>query len=384
MEQRRFWHGVQDGALAAVMASAGIAEAWGFIDSAIGEGSPVASSIGVVLAAILLSQRRLRTWLLPGIFLVWIVIGIVTFGELQALFWGQVIPFVVALYSLARHGRGRLPWIGAAGAGTTLLLADVFVPELQSVEEIAFHWAVCIIAFAVGWGLRSSEARAVSAAIRASQAESDGRAQAGAAVAAERARIARELHDILAHSVSVMVVQAGAAEQVVDDDPDYVRRALAAIRSAGTSSLNEVRRVVSLLREPEVADGLTPQPGIAGIDELVAAAQSTGLDVDFVVSGTPDEVPPGLGLTVYRIVQESLTNVRKHSDAGRARVEVHCASDSLTIEVHDDGTRHAAAGSGGHGLIGMRERATIYGGRLDAGAGVDGFRVRAVIPRAAA
>ena len=403
MQRRRFWHGVQDAVLALALAAAGIAEAFGLIESVMGEGSPVVSTVGIVLGAGLLSQRRLHTALLPGLFLVWLAIGVLTLGQMQSLFWGQLVPFVVALYSLARHGRGRLPWIGAGAAAVALVLADVFLPVLQGVDEIAFHWTVCAIAFAAGWGLRTSEARAVAAAIRANAAETESREQARAAVAEERTRIARELHDILAHSVSVMVVQAGAAEQVVDDDPEYVRRALAAIRVAGTSSLDEVRRVVSLLRESDAADGLAPQPGIAAIGELVAAAEATGLEVDFEVSGTPHEVPPGLGLTAYRIVQEALTNVRKHSDARRARVAVRCEAETLTIEVDDDGTAVAAHGVGrtlaaaghaggghapgrhaGHGLIGMRERTALYGGRLEAAASVDGFRVRAVIPRAAA
>ena len=388
MEQRRVWHGAQDAAIALFLVVAGTAEAFGFVDSAIGNGSPIVSTVGIVIAACLLSQRRLRTWVLPGVFLVWLAIGVITLGQMQALFWGQVVPFMLALYALARHGRGRVPWIGAAAAAVTLLFADLFIAGLQGVDEIVFHWTVCTLAFAIGWGLRSSEARAVSAAIRASTAETEAREHAQAAVAEERARIARELHDILAHSVSVMVVQAGAAEQVVDDDPEYVRGALAAIRAAGTSSLDEVRRVVSLLRESDARDGLAPQPGMAAIGELVAAAQSAGLDIELEVSGEPDEVPPGLGLTVYRIVQEALTNVRKHSDAGRARVAVHCSPESLTVEVHDDGSapgrNRAVEEAAGHGLIGMRERAAIYGGRLDAGAHPDGFLVRAVIPRVAA
>ncbi|WP_188744100.1 sensor histidine kinase [Agromyces bauzanensis] len=335
MERRRFWHGVQDAALALALAAAGIAEAFGFVESVMGDGSPVVSSFGIVLAAGLLSQRRLHTWLLPGVFAVWLAMGVLTLGQMQSLFWGQLVPFIVALYSLARHGRGRLPWIGAGAAAVALLFADFFLPVLQSVDEIAFHWTVCVIAFAAGWGLRTSEARAVAAAMRANAAETESREQARAAVAEERTRIARELHDVLAHSVSVMVVQAGAAEQVVDDDPEYVRRALAAIRVAGANSLDEVRRVVSLLRESDAADGLAPQPGITAIGELVAAAEATGLEVDFEVSGTPHDVPPGLGLTAYRIVQEALTNVRKHSDARRARVAVRCGAG----DAHDRGRR---------------------------------------------
>ncbi|MGW9632002.1 sensor histidine kinase [Agromyces sp. NPDC055520] len=396
MQRRRFWHGVQDAALALALAAAGIAEAFGLVESVLGDGSPVVSSIGVVLAAGLISQRRLHTWLLPGVFAVWLVIGVLTLGHLQSLFWGQLVPFMLALYSLARHGRGRLPWIGAGSAALVLLLADIFLPVLQGVEEIVFHWMLCTVAFATGWGLRASEDRAVAAAIRARAAEAEARERAEAAATAERARIARELHDILAHSVSVMVVQAGAAEQVVDEDPEYVRGALAAIRAAGTSSLDEVRRVVSLLRESDAAGGLEPQPGIAAIGDLVDATRAGGLEVDLVVSGVHEDVPPGLGLAVYRIVQEALTNVRKHSGARRARVAVRCDPESLTIEVHDDGAGASGApgaldatgisgisGEPGHGLIGMRERAAIYGGRLDAGPSADGYLVSAVIPRAA-
>jgi signal transduction histidine kinase len=320
-----------------------------------------------------------------GVFAIWLVIGIATLGQVHALFFGQVVPFMVALYSLARHGRGRTPWIGAAVAAVTLLFGDIFLEVLHGLDEIVFHWTMCVIAFGVGWGLRLSEQRAVAAAVRLSSLEHETREETLAAVSAERTRIARELHDILAHSVSVMVVQAGAAVQVVDDDPAFVRRALETIRSTGTASLDEVRRVVAMLRDPADPVTLDPQPGIAGLHELVQASTTSGLRVDLETAGDLDSVPAGLGLAVYRIVQESLTNVRKHSNATEVVVVVRADADCVDIEVSDNGSPHrtGAPGRRGHGLIGMQERAGLYGGEVTAAPEDGGFRVRASLSAAA-
>jgi signal transduction histidine kinase len=384
MERRRFWHALQDALLAAALAALGVAELWVPFASVYGEGSPVVSTLGVLASAALLTQRRSHPALSIGVFVVWLVIGVLTLGQVHALFFGQVVPFMVALYSLARHGRGRLPVLGAAVGALTLLFADLTLPQLQDVDEIVFHWTVCAVAFAVGWGLRSSEERAVAAAVRANEAAAESRERARIAVAEERARIARELHDVLAHSVSLMVVQAGAAEQVVDDDAEYVRRALETIRTTGTESLDEVRRVVSILRESGEEAGLEPQPGMGELPRLVESSRSQGLDVGLAIDGDPTQVPPGLGLAAFRIVQESLTNIRKHSDATFAEVAVRVAPERLEVEVRDDGPRRREPGGAGHGLIGMRERAAVYGGALEAGPSGTGFSVRAVIPRAEA
>lgn len=384
MERRRFWHGLQDALLAAALAALGVAELWVPFASVYGEGSPVVSTLGVLASAALLTRRRSHPALSIGVFVVWLVIGVLTLGQVHALFFGQVVPFMVALYSLARHGRGRLPVVGAVVGALTLLFADLTLPQLQGVDEIVFHWTVCAVAFAVGWGLRSSEDRAVAAAVRANEAAAEAREHARIAVAEERARIARELHDVLAHSVSLMVVQAGAAEQVVDDDPEYVRRALETIRSTGTESLDEVRRVVSILRESGEEAGLEPQPGMGELPRLVESSRAQGLDVGLAIDGDPAQVPPGLGLAAFRIVQESLTNIRKHSEATSAEVAVRVAPERLEVEVRDQGPRRRESGAAGHGLIGMRERAAVYGGALEAGPAGSGFAVRAVIPRAEA
>jgi signal transduction histidine kinase len=362
----------------------GLAELWLPFDSVYGDGSPIVSTVGVVLSAVTLGLRRIRTEACIGVFVIWLTIGIVTLGHMHALFFGQIVPFMIALYSLARHGRGRVPWIGAAVAAVMLLFGDLFLEALQGLDEIVFHWTVCTIAFAVGWGLRVSEQRAVAVAVRLNALEYESREQAAAAVSAERTRIARELHDILAHSVSVMVVQAGAAEQLVDDDPAFVRRALASIRSTGAASLDEMRRVVVMLRDPDDAVRLDPQPGLTGLRELIESSEANGLRTRLHTEGDFDAVSAGQGLAVYRIVQESLTNVRKHSDAAEAHVVVRVTSDAVEVDVIDGGPRKSDSDSDsshrGHGLIGMQERAALYGGDVTARRAGRGFRVTAILP----
>ncbi len=387
MDRRRLWVGVQDGVLALVLAVMAFGELATASSSVLGEGSPVVAAAGVLATCAFITQRRLRPPLVLGVFLTWLVLGIATLGHLEAMFYGTLVPFTVALYSAARHGGPRLRWVAAGLAGVTILLADLAIPVLNGWNEVVFHWAVCVLAFGAGWGLQRSERRAVEEAVRAGRLESEARVLSLEAVAEERARIARELHDVLGHSVSVMVVQAGAAEQVLDDEPELVRSALASIRSTGTGALDEVRRVVTILREDREA-GLAPQPGIAALGDLAESARAAGLDVDLEVTGDHAGISPGLGFTVYRIVQESLTNVRKHSGARRATVRVAAGAEELAVEVTDDGgTRRAVARAGapgrGHGLIGMRERAALYGGTLEVGPSGEGFAVRAVLPRRA-
>jgi len=299
-------------------------------------------------------------------------------GNVQILFFGQLVPIVLAVYSVARHGQGRLPWVGAIAAAVLLLSVDLFIDPLHSPGEIAPHWGVVTIAFLAGRGLRGSEDRAAAAAVRAMEAENATRERARAAVAEERGRIARELHDIVAHSVSVMVVQAGAAEQVVADDPEFARRALGTIRTTGTGALDEMRRVVAMLRAPEPAD-LTPQPGVQTLPVLVDAARDAGPEVDLTINGG-GPLPAGLDLTAYRIVQEALTNVRRHSAADRAAVCLSFTGEALEISVIDDGPARDGAGEPGHGIIGMRERAVLFGGSLDTSTDGSGFSVRAVLP----
>jgi signal transduction histidine kinase len=372
-----------DVGLAVALVAAGLAEVWVPLESRQGDGSQVAGSAAVVLSGLLLTQRR--THPLPaclGVLLIWPLTMLV--APVHVLFFGQFVPMAVAVFSLARHGRGREPWYAAGAAAAALLWVDLFVPELRSPGEIVFHWSVFAIVWGFGYGLRRMEQRAQESTRRAVEAEVAAAEQALAAVVAERTRIARELHDIVAHSVSMMVVQAGAAEQVVDDDPTFVRRALGTIRTTGTDALAEMRRVVVMLREGDEPGTLAPQPGLDGLTLLLRDAEATGLATSLEVTGAARELPAGLDLTAYRIVQEAVTNVRRHARATRVAVRVAYDEDELRLEVVDDGAgpgEERAVNGTGHGLVGMRERAALYGGTVEAGADPGrGFAVRAVLP----
>ena len=364
-----------DLALAVAVAATTVAEVWISLPSALGDGSRAATMAAAVVACAALTQRRSHPLGAALVVLLgWPIAYTVT--PVLVLFWGQFVPIVVVLYSVARYASSRQRLLGALAGAGTLLYVDLRVPELGDPSEIAFHWMVSIVAFGLGYFVRTYEHRALAEAERAVRAESGSREQALRAVAEERARIARELHDIVAHSVSVMVVQAGAAEKALDD-PEYVRKALGSIRATGTSALAEMRRVVALIRDADEPAGLRPQPDLADLERLVAEMDVPTI---FRIEGDERPLPAGVALSTFRIVQEALTNVRRHARAGSAEVTLRYLPDSLEIEVADDGVGTAAA-SGGNGLIGMRERAQMYGGTVaTTTAPGQGFRVHVVLP----
>jgi signal transduction histidine kinase len=237
-----------------------------------------------------------------------------------------------------------------------------------------------LVAFAVAWWLGDRQRRAAVATEteRASAAE-----LAARAVADERLRIARELHDIVAHAMSVIAVQAGSGRLVIDESPDVARRALATIETTSRDALQEMRRLLSVLRDDSNHDSLlAPSPGLADIDGLVSTARTTGIAVQLRTEGEPVALPAGTALCAYRIVQEALTNVRKHAHASTADVMLRFAPGALEVEVVDDGVGARTAAGTGHGLIGLRERTELYGGTLEAGPGAEGYRVWARIPLA--
>jgi signal transduction histidine kinase len=197
----------------------------------------------------------------------------------------------------------------------------------------------------------------------------------------ERQRIARELHDIIAHSVSVMTVQAGGVRRLLHPDQVRERESLLSVESTGRDALAEMRRLVGLLKEDAAAPTYSPQPGIADLEALIATVREAGLSVDLSVEGEGRDLPPGLDLTAFRVVQEALTNALKHAGPARAWVKVRWRVDELEIEVSNDGRATRTGARGGYGSAGMRERVGLYGGRLEAGPGADtGYVVRAVLP----
>ena len=201
------------------------------------------------------------------------------------------------------------------------------------------------------------------------------------AALAERARIARELHDVVAHSVSVMTIQAGAARLLLDEDPSRAREPLVAVEETGHQALAEMRRLLGVLRGSDDGETLAPQPGMAQLDALVEQVRAAGLPVDVRVEGEVRPLAPGVDVAAYRVVQEALTNVLRHAGAARAQVAIRYGGDAL--ELHVTNTGHAAGngGGGGQGLIGMRQRVELYGGELEAGPRAEGgYAVRALLP----
>jgi signal transduction histidine kinase len=252
------------------------------------------------------------------------------------------------LHGTDHYGSTDVPWIG-------MLIA------LPGVLGIRF-------------GARTRSLRAAEA--RAERLELERRE----AIAEERARIARELHDVIAHSVSVMTVQAGAAEEMLRVDPARAVDPVRAVQETGRQALVEMKRLVGMLREGDAETGLAPQPGVAEVERLVAQMREAGLDVELRVEGTPRPVPIGVDLSAYRVVQEALTNSLKHGGGARAIVTLRYGEEELGLEVSDDGRGETGPGQG-HGLAGMRERVGIFGGSFEAGPCADGgFAVRASLP----
>jgi len=202
------------------------------------------------------------------------------------------------------------------------------------------------------------------------------------AIVAERMRIARDLHDVVAHHVSVMGIQAGAARRVLDTDHDLARTSLETVEKTARTAIGELRGLLGVLRaDPEPAEDVTAAPGLEQLPDLVETARSTGLEVGHGTYGEPRPVPPGVALSAYRVVQEALTNVVKHAGASKADVRVRFLATALEVEVTDDGKGRAAAAGGGFGLVGMRERVSVHGGEFEAGPRRGaGYLVRASLP----
>jgi signal transduction histidine kinase len=272
-----------------------------------------------------------------------------------------------------------LPGLGS-GIGAAAIV--VHNDPNQSYGDFLFISLLFTIVWLAGYALSSKLAQGRAAEERAARLEREREERARAAVAEERARIARELHDVVGHSVSVMTVQASGVRRLLRPDQEREREALLVVEQTGREALAEMRRLVGVLRRPEEAPALAPQPSLASLDRLVEQVRESGLTVDLKVEGKAAKLPASIDLAAYRLVQEGLTNTLKHAQATRAEVLVRYGADDVELVIADDG-RGAGDGSdgGGHGLVGMRERISVFGGDLTAGPrSGGGYELRARLP----
>jgi signal transduction histidine kinase len=302
----------------------------------------------------------------------------------------RLIPFAISIFVVglvAAFLLGNLRDPVQAGIGLALVIGGpatvVYRIPGHSTAELIFIPLEFAIAWVAGFALRERAEQAEAAEVRAAQAERERDAATRIAVAEERVRIARELHDIVAHAVSVMVLQVGAVRHKLPETLAQDSDALRNVEQAGRTALAEMRGLLAAMRDGDEAE-LTPQPGLDGLDSLLEEIGRAGLPVRLHVDGEPVALPRGIDLSAYRIVQEGLTNALKHARASNADVTVRYRPDELQIDVRDNGKGNSTSDGLGHGLVGVRERVKIYGGEMSAGtANGSGFILSTRLPLSA-
>jgi len=340
-----------------------------------------ASTAAALLATLPLAVRR--RYPIPVFVLVLVGSGTLStlspdIDENSGIFF---IIFVFNLYSLGANTPGRQGWVA-----TVLVIpcitwflfhdGDSFHPG-----DVAFALFVIGGPYAAGVGMRLRRQRERHLTQRTVELELERDAKARAAVAEERRRIARELHDVVAHAISVTVVQARGGRRVLDVDVEQARTAFDSIERTGEQALGEMRRLLGMLREEDPDAGRAPQPSLARLEALAEDLRSSGLPVDVEVDGDTVELAPGVDLAAYRIVQEALTNTLKHAGPAVAHVHVHYGDSAVELTIEDDGTGTGNGNGTGNGLVGIRERVSVVGGSLEAAAlPQGGFRVHALLP----
>jgi signal transduction histidine kinase len=303
----------------------------------------------------------------------------------KELFPHGLIPVLTAIAAFVLVGmvRDRLQAVAGLAFGIGGDAIVVHNDPKGGIGNFVFTTIAFAIAWTIGFAISRKFHEADEARERAIRAEREREERAWLAVSDERARIARELHDVVGHSVSVMTVQASAARRLLRPHQERERQALLVVEQTGREALAEMRRMVGVLRRPEEAPALAPQPSLEQIERLVEHTREAGLPVELRIEGEPVQLPTGVDLTAYRLVQEGLTNALKHARAGRAEVVLRYSDGRVELIVSDDGRGDAGGGGegGGHGLLGLRERVSVYGGELEAGPRVGGgYRLRATLP----
>jgi signal transduction histidine kinase len=338
------------------------------------------AALAIALLALPLLARRRYPFAAPAG--LWVVAAVLSFvdGELVTFTASASIAGLAAAFLLGNLRDATLTRAGLVltlGSSALLIYND---PD-HSAAELVFTPLLFGIGWLAGFALRERAEEAEAAERRAAQAEREREGAARIAVAEERARIARELHDIVAHAVSVMVLQVGAVRHKLPDELAADKDALGDVERAGRSALGEMRRLLGAMRDEHGDVALAPQPGLDGLDALAESVGRAGLPVELHVQGESFPLPRAVELSAYRIVQEGLTNSLKHARAGHAYVTIRYAAEELEVEVADDGHGPVKSDGHGHGLVGVRERVKIYGGEMSAGPGADGgFVLNARLP----
>jgi signal transduction histidine kinase len=341
--------------------------------------SPIAIGMVLLINLPLAWRRRYPLVIGPLVAAASIAYGIAPYPDL-----GVPVPLgaLVAFYTTMAYCSRRTATLIAGGA-CVAALAGMLLPVTDA-DPVDFAFAGLLLGstWALGDSARSRRAYTAELEARAARLERERELEASRAAAEERARIARELHDVVAHHVSMMVVQAEAGPVVVERDPKTAAQAFDSIGAIGRQALGEMRRLLGVLRSGEDrAPSLTPQPGLEQLPALVEQVRQAGLEAKLEVEGEPRPLPPGMDLSAYRIVQEALTNAVRHAGPGAAKVLVRYGDGDVRLEIRDHGVGSRNDNHAGHGLVGMRERVNLYGGDLAAGPHPDGgFTVAARLP----
>lgn len=364
-----------------------VAAVWGAVGTALREDPYRPAGVAawfevVVVAAVILSllARHRFPFFVPAA--LWLASAALSFVDGQAI-TGQPGLFVAGLGAAMLLGNLRNDLQERVGLIIVIGSSAIVMSNspTHGVSDLVFIPAQFALAWLVGYALRERTQRTEVAEERAARAIRDREAATRVAVAEERSRIARELHDVVAHAVSVMVLQVGAVRHRMPESQAENRDALLNVEEAGRTALAEMRRLLGAMRREDEQPELLPHPGLAELDSLLNDVRSAGLPVRLQIHGEPIELPPGLDLSSYRVVQEALTNTLKHAQARQAEVEMHYGPGELRIEVRDDGRGPSSDDRPGHGLVGIRERVKIYGGDMSVGGSpAGGFVLRARFP----
>ncbi len=358
------------------------------VDLPEGGGDVNLRSLDVLGVALLLLQTATLAWRrrAPALVLMVVTASIFLYSTLGYFRSFASFGFLIALYTIAAHRNRRLSVPAGIGGALIVLLILVIGREPIEPDTIIAEFLIVGAAWFIGDGFRIRRGQFEQLADRAARLEQAGEEIARHAVVEERRVIARELHDVVAHNVSVIVAQAGAAQQIRATAPEEAFGALGAIERTGREALVEMRRLMGFLRtESEQTAMLAPQPGLQNLSVLVDQVRDAGLSTVLTIEGIPRPVPPGLDLSAFRIVQEALTNILKHASAAQAEVAVQFEESRLVLVIDDNGCgareRDADASRPKYGHLGMRERIGLFGGELHVGARPGGgYRVKASLP----